>query len=100
MTPLERAARALYNRWLERPSVVDEAARNGPHPSWERLSSRGREPWVLDARAMLRALYEPSDAMIDAGDKHTGNWTLERGREDGTSAYPCWQSMIDEALRT
>lgn len=64
MTPLERAARALSD---------------GPNPSewcWEK------------ARAVVEALREPSDDMLEAAD--------EAGPDRAGSTY--WRAMIDALL--
>lgn len=62
MTPLERAARALYERWIAQPDVAREAALNGPHPVWDRLSSETKAKWIGQARAVIAAIREPSEA--------------------------------------
>ena len=94
MTPLERAARALYDRWLARPDVAREAALNGPHPPWEKLDF-GQQRWIDDARAVLTAIREPSEAWVSAA--------MKIGDENNTviawGDYPeFWQAMIDAAL--
>lgn len=89
MTPLERAARALCTLDGKEPDVgepfdVEAQPFGGPassEPSW--LSYRDA------ARAVLQAIREPSDAMLDAGDI----WTNEQCSPDAI-----WQAMIDAAL--
>lgn len=52
MTPIERAAR-----------VIAELAGGGP---WERMSEPHRESYIDEARAVIAAIREPSEAMVQA----------------------------------
>ena len=89
MKILERAARALYDRWLESPDVAREAITNGPHPAWDKLSCETQAKWTGDARAVMEAIREPSEAMKRAGMDACGG--------DG-SVLDGYDAMIDAAL--
>lgn len=77
MTPLERAARALYQRL---GTEIADPENLGEDERWPEF--------VDDARAVLQAIREPSDAMLDAAGKAD---PLEcRSGE--------WRAMIDAAM--
>lgn len=79
MTPLERAARALYART---PRVVE----------WDELSQSAKDVNIADARAVLTAIREPSNAMLfDVP-------LLGTAAKQGWSAKDIYQRMIDAAL--
>lgn len=85
MTPLERAARALHRRRVE-----------GQHPKpdnypWESLSRREQAIFRADAYAILAAIREPSEAMVEAG------WASECVIPS-QSPEGAWQAMIDAML--
>lgn len=88
MSPIERAARALYERWLQDPDIVREAALNGPYPTWDSISELGKGRWVNAVRAVLHAIREPSDEMCRLP---------SIGRD--ANAEEIWQAMIDAALQ-
>lgn len=78
-SPLERAANAIEHEFVE---LADP---DGP------ISSCGIAKRV--ARAVLEAIREPSEAMLDAGE--------ENGQvpyEPGIFVREAWQAMIDAAL--
>lgn len=88
MTPLERAARAL---WAEngKPYHMDDASPSmtipDARPDWQRF--------LPQARAVLQAIREPSEAMVVKGtDAYV---TMGHYRVDSKD---CWQLMIDAAL--
>ncbi|MBN9504970.1 MAG: hypothetical protein J0I69_02995 [Altererythrobacter sp.] len=76
MTPLERAARALCSL----DGNPENATMEGK-PLWQ--------DYLPEARAVLEAIREPSDAMLE----------VDARRPDG-SFYPedHWRAMIDAAL--
>ena len=76
MDIIERAARAL--------SVPEH------HTTWDILTPMQQDLYYMQARAVLSALREPDEGMIEAG------W--ERG-EDDHSPEAIWQAMIDKALK-
>ncbi|MEJ5979495.1 hypothetical protein WG901_22770 [Novosphingobium sp. PS1R-30] len=80
MTPLELAARSLCNN-------------EGHDPDRVGLSNNGDHYWttyVGKARAVLEALREPSEAMLEA--------VYREMRFDDGTALKAWQRMIDAAL--
>jgi len=99
MTPLERAARAL---WVEngRPYHMDEPSPSmavpEQRPDWQRF--------VPQARAVLMAIREPSEAMVqawlDAPLDLPEGVSFEAPAEiiDPYHARSDWRAMIDAAL--
>lgn len=84
-TPLECAARAVAKR--NYPSASDADI----DEMWE--------GWVEDARAVLTALREPSDAMTDAGSQIIRHVGLEESDyAHASDAANVWRFMIDAAL--
>lgn len=81
MTPIERAARAIHN--------FRQSRGFGGLATWESEPHEIHTLHLDTARAVLEALREPSDFMLDAG----GNYVETRldTREN-------WQAMIDAAL--
>lgn len=80
MTPLERAARALFadlNGLTEEIEIEDE---------WAMATPDARKAFMDDVRTVLLAIREPSEAMQNAA-----------GRERPTY-YAYWQAMIDALL--
>jgi len=73
MTPIERAARALALR------------NDGRGARWD--------VWVGDVHAVLTAIREPSEAMLDA---HIAAKDMHEDREG--QAYVVWHAMIDAAM--
>lgn len=85
MTPLERAARAIfaadYPQHVDADLEIDEAGMV--------LYAR-RHLWYLDAaRDVLRAIREPSEAMLEAG------WTSDLPHTPSVKVDVVWQAMID-----
>lgn len=78
MTPLERAARALYAENDVWSNAIE----------WDKLDSAERHQYMIFVRAVLLAIRDPSEAMVEEG-----RWPAE---DDGPVA--CWQAMIDAAL--
>jgi hypothetical protein len=81
--------------------IIERAARavciaHGHEPEGMKFSD-GQPIWTAyidDARAVLSALREPDEGMIEAG------WSCfpdyEPSAQDATD---CWQAMIDQALK-
>lgn len=92
-SPLERAARALSEANGVDPDYIDEGA---DEPYWKCL--------VEDARAVLMAVREPSEAMLpDPHNTDTALYRAARLMEDESvstaeAAAAMWQAMIDAAL--
>lgn len=97
MTPLERAAKSLYDRWLKQPDVAREAAANGPHPTWDSVSEAAKAKWLGGARAVLQAIREPSESILEAMRQSipVDGWEWEYRDEE---APDHWRAMIDAAL--
>lgn len=83
MTPLERAARALA-----RFSVQSEA--HFPYIS-KTEAERSWQAYVPQAKAVLEAIREPSEAMV-----RLGGCRMDDGGD--SDAVLVWQAMIDAAL--
>ena len=79
MTPIERAARAMY----------DEVA---PDWSWDDPDAEIlRGLYRANARAALRSLRDPTDAMCEAGGDHVAD-------ADRITVDAIWTVMMDAAL--
>lgn len=59
MTEIERLAKVL---WSARASFADSKT----CPAWEELGADAQEVYLMLVRAVLMALREPSDEMVDA----------------------------------
>lgn len=81
MTPIERAARALF--W----------SRGGGN--WLQASQVEKDGWIKSARSMLEEIREPSEAMCQAA--RNAKFKVCRDGKDH-STVPRWQAMIDAAL--
>lgn len=80
-------------------NLVENAIGASFGPSAELIPVREFNAAVkVAARAALAALRTPTEAMVDAGDQHTGYWSVNDGNQETDSARPCWQAMIDAAL--
>lgn len=81
---------------IERAAQAAREAENvrlgGILPPWEQSTDETREAWRGIARAVLDAIREPSDAMLDAACRADG---LPR---PNPAALIYWQAMIDAAL--
>jgi len=85
MTPVERVARAIYERRV-----------NGlMRREWDSLDERVRGFYVDDARAALAAMREPSEGMMEAADDHKWGKPIEGYAVDVSAIY---RAMIDKAL--
>lgn len=73
--PLERAARALCSL----AGNPENATMDGK-PLWM--------DYLPEARAVIEAIREPSEAMIDAGSTH----------DSADGCYPVYRAMIDQLL--
>lgn len=92
MSPLERAARALYVR--ESPPT--------DHYAWEDIEEAERDHYRANVRAVLQAIREPTSEMLSAGnitipaqDDCTPCFEYDLGEYE---AQKVWQAMIDRAL--
>lgn len=86
ISPLERAARAVCDRYGHDPDSDDQVG----------LGEPGDVNWNMyedDARAVMQALREPSEAMVRAGDSQTPDY-----EQQTANVYDVWQAMLDAAL--
>lgn len=93
MTPLEKAARAL---WEDREQRMPERVRT-PWPKGTHLAT---SYVVADVIAVLRAIREPSDEMIEVAYEQFdwGPPDYHDAPQGSASAAPVWQAMIDTIL--
>ncbi len=85
MTPLERAAKALFDLQLE----------GDPDARWGYAPPIVKSAWLASARAALQAIREPSETMLTVGTNLDGD--LEAA--SSSFAVPeIWRAMIDAAL--
>lgn len=106
MTPLERAARALYRLHDAPPQdLLDRLKASGDDEGLaEELAEEDRvwPNYVADARAVLEAIREPSERMKAAGAEFAP-WSDTLGCVAGESpeqaAGDVWGYMIDAALK-
>lgn len=84
MTMLERVARVLLRTHYERG--------RGIAPDWKFLDRFEQEKWRISAHAAIKAMREPTEAMVEAIWAETADpcWT--------ENAVKAWQAGIDEAL--
>lgn len=106
MTPLERAGKALYERDpltqdVFRRDCLNPAAgfasRTEPLP-WEELGQDDRDAYIADARAVIEAIREPSEAMEAAGYGNTKGDPDNTGIVDNPRPDDAWRAMIDALL--
>jgi hypothetical protein len=88
MTPLQAAARAIY-------AADPQLGTDGPVP-WDQQHTPLRAVCVAQARAAVKAIQHPDEAMLEAA----RNWSRAKygipiGNE---AASQCWQVMIDVIL--
>jgi hypothetical protein len=89
MTPLELASAAIIEALREQGDLMDDCGA----PEWAQVDGAFRvEPL---ARAVLAAIREPSEAMIDAA--RNAKFPVYRDGKDH-STVPRWQAMVDAAL--
>lgn len=93
MTPLERAARALYRLHdAPSPELLDRLKASGDEDALAEEMAEEDHVWpryVADVRAVLEAIREPNDEMVAAGAaKVCSEW----------EAGSVWEQMIDAAL--
>lgn len=103
MTPLERAARALYRLHDAPPQdLLDRLKANGDDEGLAEELAEEDEVWpnyVADARAVLEAIREPSEAMREAGaEVGESHDNLPRETEPH-AADDVYRAMIDAALK-
>lgn len=108
LTPLERAAKALYDasrpvRYVRDCTQIDLPPVEVPYAGdgwreWRTLSADQHQAWIDQARAVIAAIREPSEAMgeaanaveVEGADLH--DFVADR------VAAPVWSAMIDALL--
>ncbi|GEM_PF-3446265 len=88
-TLVDRAARALFR--ARTADLPRQDALPALRSDWDNLEPELQEGFVLDIRAVLQAIREPSKGMIDAM-AETAQCTAE-------DVSALWQAMIDAAMR-
>lgn len=84
MDIIERAARAIYHSFIR--------FEEGDDFEWPDVAtSQTADDFREAARAVLSALRDPDEGMIEAGD--------ECAKQPGPVVKPIWQAMIDQALK-
>lgn len=92
MTPMERAARTLWEV-LGRPSKSESIAPG------DTAAERDWERFLPHARAVLQAIREPTDDMTQAGAAIVRNVHVEESDAAFASdAANTWRFMVDAAL--
>jgi hypothetical protein len=82
-TMLKRAARALH------------ASESAGEQAWDDLDVITRSAFKRDAAAVIEAIREPDEAVIDAGDEIIGAC---HGQQEPADAVDVWAVMIDTIL--
>lgn len=85
MTPLEKAARAAFNADENRAGEYDHR------------SERVKDNYRAIARAVLLAIREPSEGMVEVGESQ-GPWDYYAAPDGKENALDVYQAMIDKAL--
>jgi hypothetical protein len=86
MTPLEAAARAIYN-------ADPQLGPDGPVPR-DQQHTPLRAVCIAQARAAIKAIREPSEAMLQEG---ISPWDQMPGTDD-ECLTAIWQALIDAIL--
>ncbi len=63
--------------------------------SWSALSEEGKDEWRSDARAVIEAMREPTNSMMEAG---SFAMPIVEGYSMPDDEKNVWQAMIDAAL--
>lgn len=103
MTPLERAARALWiaenARYVENAGRVWDAPEKEQHALyWTQKMEENRSVYIAKAAVVLLTLREPSESMLDAV---AGRFTVEEHFIEAdliVGSEALWAAMIDAAL--
>jgi hypothetical protein len=89
MTPLERACRAAHGEHNDDPA---ERAKSSD-PAWD-----GWKSWIPVVRAVLQAIREPSDEMVEAAYRREGVGPDAVDVPYSLTPDDMWPAMIDAAL--
>jgi len=96
MTPMERAARALYVRkFTGNSNGYWQALGIEPYPSWDEMDSLQESEWLEQVKTVLKSMREPDEKMIEVG----GEKVFSGSRSAATVGVKhAWQAMIDAAM--
>jgi hypothetical protein len=86
MTPLERAARALEKQLFKRITAIERPVNGARYP----ITISGPMDMQEAVRAVLTAIREPSDVMLDRAYNHM--------EANGCDPRFAWEAMIDAML--
>lgn len=92
MTPIERAARALYEAGVDLRSPMDTL---GEPLAWDELAANSKAPYFVGVRVVLQAIREPSGEMLGEA-RDTLLHAVKGGELD--TAREVWGCMIEVAL--
>lgn len=105
MTPLERAARALYKDYVE--GRIRMGVKPSDLPAWEDLGQDGEFAFYAPARAVIEAIREPSEAVrkamrqtipVTGHDWEYNDPVVSNGVVIDDEPGDCWRAMIDALL--
>lgn len=65
---------------------------------WADLDKKTKDLWRADASRVLKAMREPTDAMLSRGDADTWEPSSDRPYIGEFTLRSVWRAMIDEAL--
>lgn len=94
MTPLERAAKALFLSGARPSSLPGQDVKQDASSDWDACHPDAKVGFMNDARAVLQAIRKPSEAMLGA----TDNLSVEPDAAGPRRGELFWQAMIDAAL--
>ena len=96
-TMIERVAREMFRQRRRDQGAAYFGGQDEVETDWRTVKSL----YIADARAIIAAMREPTDAMTKAGGE-TAPWSYELGINDGftpeSAAAGVWEDMIDAAL--
>lgn len=96
---IERVARAIYEKAMERASIL--VGFGFDSPSWEELGEPDRTSAIGEARAAIEAMRDSTFEIRTEG-QSVVNLSEEEGHYSYISRDECqgiWQTMIDAALK-
>lgn len=91
MTPLERAARAMLDSNRIHNGLLPDAELND-------MTVQARADYLRQARAVIEAIREPSEAMLGAADYVMPGVTQDTARANEQAAWKIYRRMIDALL--
>lgn len=96
MTMLEKIARASFAHWRKQ---MDELGKHMNSPrEFENMPKREYDFAIANARAMLEAIEEPTQAMLDAALHNYLGYERQGPTKPVWNGKTMWQTMIRTAL--